>query len=186
MAATGASRAERRPLATATSDVITAEDHAVVVGRDGAGTPDPAGRRPRATAGVRCRTLITPPRYGGLHHRMALWPRFVHGRRPARTSGNEIVADSNGYPRSRCAVERTPPNPQPHHEPHHRSTTVSSTTIHTRTWNMWGHCERCDRWFEQPTDRDVEWTCPSCGVRPLHIENRGMAATSSHRTRPRH
>lgn len=38
--------------------------------------------------------------------------------------------------------------------------------------NIWGYCERCDRWFGCPTDRATEWACPSCGMEPLRIENR--------------
>lgn len=60
---------------------------------------------------------------------------------------------------------------------------MSSTTIRERTWNMWGHCERCDHWFERPTDHDVAWRCPTCGVRPLHMEHRGSAMTSSRNDR---
>jgi predicted RNA-binding Zn-ribbon protein involved in translation (DUF1610 family) len=38
--------------------------------------------------------------------------------------------------------------------------------------NIWGYCERCDVWFQCPTDHVVDWACPSCGVEPLRIENR--------------
>jgi len=38
--------------------------------------------------------------------------------------------------------------------------------------NIWGYCERCDRWFECPTERATEWACPSCDMEPLRIENR--------------
>lgn len=48
-------------------------------------------------------------------------------------------------------------------------------------WNMWGHCERCDRWFRQPEDPRTAWACPVCGACPLHIENRGPVGAGSRR-----
>lgn len=53
---------------------------------------------------------------------------------------------------------------------------------------IWGHCERCDRWF---ADEDGKaFVCPSCGRRPIRIEHRACVVRPGHdhrrgrRTRP--
>lgn len=40
------------------------------------------------------------------------------------------------------------------------------------TVDIWGYCEHCDRWFRCPMDRAADWTCASCGIEPIRIENR--------------
>ena len=44
---------------------------------------------------------------------------------------------------------------------------------------IWGYCERCDHWFECPTERLVDWACPLCGLEPLRIKNRAADDGSS-------
>jgi hypothetical protein len=40
--------------------------------------------------------------------------------------------------------------------------------------NIWGYCERCDRWFKCPDAGTAEWVCVSCDTEPLLIENRDL------------
>lgn len=40
--------------------------------------------------------------------------------------------------------------------------------------DIWGYCEDCDIWFECPTELTAIWTCPSCGMEPLRIQNRSV------------
>lgn len=45
--------------------------------------------------------------------------------------------------------------------------------------DIWGYCERCDRWFAGPTDSAAVWTCQVCGMEPIRVESRAFRMAPS-------